>query len=193
MSLEKDRIGPGDAKKLVEVRDPGSEGRTQRASFSDDAVKAGEEKVEPTLAAEPAVPVAASGTLQQIVALARYMTKTEVHTYAFSVAAQAILSLFPFIVLLLTLAQRVFHSPKMVKVVVQMMDNFLPNNQEFIMRNMRVLALVHTQTRIFSVVMLLITTTGIFLPLEVALNSVWGVRKNRNYIHNQLVDRKSVV
>ena len=187
MSLEKDRIGPGDAKKLVEVRDPGSEGRTQRASFSDDAVKAGEEKVEPTLAAEPAVPVAASGTLQQIVALARYMTKTEVHTYAFSVAAQAILSLFPFIVLLLTLAQRVFHSPKMVKVVVQMMDNFLPNNQEFIMRNMRVLALVHTQTRIFSVVMLLITTTGIFLPLEVALNSVWGVRKNRNYLHNQVV------
>ena len=187
MSLEKDRIGPGDAKKLVEIRDPRSEGRTQRASFSDDAVKAGEEKVEPSLAAEPAVPVAASGTLQQIVALARYMTKTEVHTYAFSVAAQAILSLFPFIVLLLTLAQRVFHSPKMVKVVVQMMDNFLPNNQEFIMRNMRVLALVHTQTRIFSVVMLLITTTGIFLPLEVALNSVWGVRKNRNYLHNQLV------
>jgi YihY family inner membrane protein len=35
--------------------------------------------------------------------------------------------------------------------------------------------------------MLLVTTTGVFLPLEVALNSVWGVRKNRNYIHNQLV------
>ena len=40
------------------------------------------------------------------------MTKTEVHTYAFSVAAQVILSLFPFIVLLLTLSQRVFHSPQ---------------------------------------------------------------------------------
>ena len=35
--------------------------------------------------------------------------------------------------------------------------------------------------------MLLITTTGMFLPLEVALNSVWGVRKNRNYLHNQIV------
>ena len=65
------------------------------------------------------------------------MTKTEVHTYAFSVAAQAILSLFPFIVLLLTLAQRVFHSPRMVNVVVQMMTNFLPNNQDFVMRNMK--------------------------------------------------------
>ena len=39
---------------------------------------------------------------------ALYMTKTEVHTYAFSVAANAILSLFPFIVLMLTLTQRIF-------------------------------------------------------------------------------------
>ena len=31
----------------------------------------------------------------------RYLTQTEVHTYAFSVAANAILSFFPFIVLLL--------------------------------------------------------------------------------------------
>jgi YihY family inner membrane protein len=35
--------------------------------------------------------------------------------------------------------------------------------------------------------MLLITATGIFLPLEVALNSVWGVKKNRSYLENQLV------
>ncbi len=35
--------------------------------------------------------------------------------------------------------------------------------------------------------MLFITVTGVFLPLEVALNSVWGVKKNRNYLHNQVV------
>jgi YihY family inner membrane protein len=68
-----------------------------------------------------------------------------------------------------------------------MMTNFLPNNQEFVMRNMRVLVFSHTQAKVISVVMLLITTTGVFLPLEVALNSVWGVKKNRSYLHNQLV------
>jgi membrane protein len=91
-----------------------------------------------------------AATWQQIAALARYMTHTEVHTYAFSVAAQVILSLFPFIVLLLTLSQRVFHSTKMVDVVSEMMTNFLPNNQEFVMRNMRVLAFAHTRVRVFS-------------------------------------------
>jgi YihY family inner membrane protein len=149
--------------------------------------QAGDEAVSQSLAAADAVPVRESGTWQQVKALAHYMAKTEVHTYAFSVAAQVILSLFPFIVLLLTLAQRVFHSTRMVDVVGEMMSNFLPNNQDFVMRNMRVLAFAHTKTKIFSVVMLLVTTTGVFLPLEVALNSVWGVKKNRNYLQNQIV------
>jgi YihY family inner membrane protein len=151
------------------------------------APAAGAEHLSPALRAAPVVPVRAAATWQQILALARYMTHTEVHTYAFSVAAQVILSLFPFIVLLLTLSQRVFHSTKMVDVVSEMMTNFLPNNQEFVMRNMRVLAFAHTRVRVFSVVMLLVTSTGVFLPLEVALNSVWGVSKNRSYLRNQIV------
>jgi membrane protein/epoxyqueuosine reductase len=35
--------------------------------------------------------------------------------------------------------------------------------------------------------MLLITSSGVFLPLEVALNRVWGVKKNRSYLMNQVV------
>jgi YihY family inner membrane protein len=123
----------------------------------------------------------------QLMALAKYMSGTEVHTYAFSVAANVILSLFPFIVLLLTLTRQVFHSQAMESVVGEMMHSFLPVGQDFIIRNMQILAHPKKGTQIFSVVMLLITSTGVFLPLEVALNSVWGVKRNRNYVHNQLV------
>ena len=151
------------------------------------AARAGQEPVTPELKAAPAIPVAESGTWEQLKALGRYMSKTEVHTYAFSVAAQVILSLFPFIVLLLTLSRRVFHSAKMADAVGEMMTKFLPNNQDFVMRNMRVLAFSHTKTKVISIVMLLITATGVFLPLEVALNSVWGVTKNRSYLQNQIV------
>ena len=129
------------------------------------APSAGQEQLSTAMAAAPAIPVRAAASWQQVVALARYMTRTEVHTYAFSVAAQVILSLFPFIVLLFTLSQRVFHSNGMVQVVSDMMTNFLPNNQDFVMRNMRALAFAHTRVRVFSVVMLLITATGVFLPL----------------------------
>ncbi|MFC6644796.1 YihY/virulence factor BrkB family protein [Granulicella cerasi] len=159
----------------------------REASVESPAPTAGEEKLSPKLAAADAHPVEESGTLAQVKALGKYMTRTEVHTYAFSVAAQVILSLFPFIVLMLTLARRVFHSERMVNVVGEMMSHFLPSNQDFVMRNMRVLAYSHAEVKIFSVVMLLITATGVFLPLEVALNSVWGVKENRSYLKNQVV------
>jgi len=52
---------------------------------------------------------------------------------------------------------------------------------------MELLAHPHKGTQIFSLVMLLVTSTGVFLPLEVALNRVWGVKQNRNYLHNQAI------
>lgn len=127
------------------------------------------------------------GFWSQVKALLLYMARTEVHTYAFSVAANAILSLFPFIVLLLTLCRRVFHSRAMEQVVGDMMHGFLPVGQDFVMRNMQLLAHPRKGVQFFSLIMLLISSTGVFLPLEVALNSVWGVAKNRSYLRNQVV------
>ena len=134
---------------------------------------------------EPTLPPAGEGS--QLVALFKYMIQTEVHTYAFSVAANVILSLFPFIVLLLTLSRTLFHSRSMEQVVGEMISTFLPSNQAFVMRNMQLLAHPHHGVQVFSIVMLLISSTGVFLPLEVALNNVWGVRKNRSYLQNQVV------
>ena len=127
------------------------------------------------------------GAAAAAVALAKYMARTEVHTYAFSVAANVILSLFPFIVMMLTLSRSVFHSTAMANVVIEMMTNFLPSNQYFILHNMDMLAHPHRSTQIYSIAMLLISCTGIFLPLEVALNHVWGATSNRSYLHNQVV------
>ncbi len=117
----------------------------------------------------------------------RFLMRTEVHTYAFSVAANSILSFFPFIVLLLTLVHRVLHSPAMYNVVLELLRDYLPSNKDFVIRNVQFLASVKGRGQIFSAVMLLITSTGIFLPLEVALNSIWGFKKNRSYLMNLLV------
>ena len=68
--------------------------------------------------------------------------QTEVHTYAFSVAANAILSFFPFIVLLLTVTRRVMHSQAMYNVVLQLLRDYLPSNKDFVIRNLQFLASV---------------------------------------------------
>jgi len=119
--------------------------------------------------------------------LARYLLRTEVHTYAFSVAANAILSFVPFVVLMLWLALRLFHSRPMYEAIQQLVQNELPANQEFITRSLRVIAVGHKRVQVFSLVMLLISSTGVFLPLEVALNRVWGFVHDRSYWWNQVI------
>jgi membrane protein/epoxyqueuosine reductase len=117
----------------------------------------------------------------------KYLTRTEVHTYAFSVAANAILSFFPAVVLLMTVIRKLFRSRRMLDVVSQLLQSYLPSNQSFIVGSIRKLAFARGGTQVMSVVMLVITSTGIFLPLEVALNQIWGIEKNRSYLANQLV------
>jgi membrane protein len=117
----------------------------------------------------------------------RYLLQTEVHTYAFSVAANVILSFFPFIVLLLTVIRYVFHSRKMNDVVLDLLREYLPAGQDFVIRNLNVLINARKGAQLASLLILLITSTGVFLPLEVALNRIWGFKKNRSYLGNQLV------
>ena len=177
-------IEPEDRRRDGEGIDPAHTPAPEKSRL--DSVKSSETAPDATVPIDALRTNLPSSNWQQIVALARYMSGTEVHTYAFSVAANVILSLFPFIVLLLTVTRQVFHSRSMESVVGDMMRSFLPVGQDFIMRNMQMLAHPRKGTQIFSLVMLLVTSTGVFLPLEVALNSVWGVKKNRNYLHNQL-------
>lgn len=120
-------------------------------------------------------------------ATARYMLRTDVHTFAFSVAANAILSFFPFLLVLMTLIRYVFHSRVMYSVVENLLRDYVPTGQEFVIRNLNVLVSTHHQAKVFSLAMLLITSTGIFLPLEVALNRIWGFPNNRSYLGNQLM------
>ena len=121
-------------------------------------------------------------------ALIAYLMDSEVHTYAFSVAANAIISFIPFIVLLYTLSKFVFRSTMMVTVVGDMVHYFLPSNQDFYAKTLLAAAAAPRHgVQILSLVMILVSCTGIFLPLEVALNQAWGVTKSRNYLHNQVV------
>lgn len=147
--------------------------------------------VAPELPGTPRPPepptIASGGIVSLVVSLARYLSQTEVHTYAFSVAANAILSLFPLIVMLLTLARNVFHSEAMEQAIGAMLRYFLPTGQDFVVKNMTIVADAHRGVRIAAVLMLLVSSSGVFVPLEVALNQVWGVTRNRSYLLNQLV------
>ncbi|MGA9670977.1 MAG: YihY/virulence factor BrkB family protein [Terracidiphilus sp.] len=123
-------------------------------------------------------------------ALVTYLLDSEVHTFAFSVAANAILSFIPFVLLLYELALRVFKSPAMLNVLNNMVNYFLPTHTKIVnwLPNTIEYVADHSSRhggQAISLIMILISCTGIFLPLEVALNQAWGVAKSRNYLLNQ--------
>ncbi len=118
---------------------------------------------------------------------ARLLFQIENHTYAYSVAASVILAFLPFLLLLVTVAG-LLRSPATVQVIHQLVYDYVPAGQSLIVRDLNYLAHHHTHAvQAFSLLMLAISSTGVFLPLEVALNGIWGFRKNRSYLRNQAI------
>ena len=115
----------------------------------------------------------------------RYLFQTEVHAYAFSIAANAYLSFFPFNLILLAVCQRWLHWESAYLMVLQLLRVHLPSGSESLIRNLVAVVQGRPRLQLVSVFMLLFTSSGVFLPLEIALNKVWGFRRNRSFLRNQ--------
>jgi YihY family inner membrane protein len=63
----------------------------------------------------------------------------------------------------------------------------LPAGQDFVITNLTYLVKTRQSVKMASLVILLITSTGVFLPLEVAFNRIWGFTSNRSYLGNQII------
>ena len=62
----------------------------------------------------------------------------------------------------MTLIREGIHSPGMYDVIVQLLRDNLPAGQDFVIRNLNALVAARHQVQIVSLVILLVTSTGIF-------------------------------
>jgi len=118
----------------------------------------------------------------------RYLMQTEVHVFAFSVAAGMLLSFFPFLTLILSLCRYVFKWKAAVNAIFLALGDYFPDAfGQFLQRNLQATVESRGPVQIISLLLLFFTASGIFLPLEVAFNRIWNVQANRSYVKNQLV------
>lgn len=108
--------------------------------------------------------------------------ETEVHVYGFSIAANVLLSFYPFLLVMASICRYVLHWPAAEQSIYLALSDYLPGNAAFLKRNLEVKSLEWT-----SMLLLLFTANGVFEPMEVALNRIWGVTKNRSFFRNQLI------
>jgi uncharacterized BrkB/YihY/UPF0761 family membrane protein len=114
----------------------------------------------------------------------RFWMQTEVHVYAFSIAANVLLSFFPFLIVCVSLGGAVFNQQAVVNALDMALRDFFPSTMgDFMRRNLP----APQPVELLSIFILLFASNGIFEPLEVAFNRIWGITKNRSYVRNQLV------
>lgn len=114
----------------------------------------------------------------------RYCMQTEVHVYALAVAASALLSFYPFLIVMLSFCRDILRWPAAVNTIYLALNDYLPGDLgAFVKRNLPMRGAFQP----VAMLLLLVTANGVFEPLEVALNRAWGVTINRSYFKNQLV------
>lgn len=119
---------------------------------------------------------------------ARYCAQTEAHVFALSIAASVLLSFYPFLIVVVSLCKYAFRWPAAVNAIYYALNDYLPGEVgQYISRNLALSVLSHGRVQFVSLLLLLFTANGVFEPLEVALNRVWGAKKNRSYLKNQLL------
>jgi membrane protein len=116
-----------------------------------------------------------------------FLMETQVHVYAFAVAANVLISFFPFLVVMILVCRSLLHWEAAVNAIYFAVNDYFPST--FNATPMTTLLdwaakRQHTVSW-FSVLLLLFTANGIFEPLEVALNRAWRVTRNRSYLMNQ--------
>jgi membrane protein len=125
--------------------------------------------------------------LRKILPTLRYWMEVEVHVFGFSIAANVLLSFFPFLLVLIWFCRAIGWDGAEQAVYFAMGDVFGPEVEKLIRGGINWIPNRFRYFSFTSLFLLLFTANGIFEPLEVALNKCWGVRKNRSYFKNQLI------
>jgi len=117
----------------------------------------------------------------------KYWVEVEVHVFGFSIAANVLLSFFPFLLVLVWFCRSVGWDSAEQAVYFAMSDLFGKEVEDLIRHGINWIPKRFERFSYTSLLLLLFTANGIFEPMEVALNKCWGVKKNRSFFRNQLV------
>jgi membrane protein len=118
-----------------------------------------------------------------------FLMETEVHVYAFAVAANVLISFFPFLVVMILICRSFLHWEGAVQAIFYAVNDYFPATFNLTPMWKLLDSAARSQHAVswLSVLLLLFTANGIFEPLEVALNRIWRVTKNRSFLRNQLI------
>jgi membrane protein len=112
--------------------------------------------------------------------------KAENLTFAASIAFYSLLSLFPFLLLVMTIATRIAVE-RGGENLLQLIERALPRQFDFLVEQVRQLAAAPVEVSVVGTIVLLYASMGVFGALTSAVNHAWGVEKPHGFFKHKLV------
>jgi len=123
---------------------------------------------------------------KSLVASLRFLMETEVHVYSFAVAVNILISFYPFLVAMILICKHLFHWQAAANIIIQTVKDYFPSDFGLDMSGFLKLSSIRSFSWL-SILLLFFTANGIFTPLEVAFNKIWGAKQNRTFVWNQVI------
>jgi len=104
-----------------------------------------------------------------------------------SIAYHSLLALFPLMLLLLGLSGIYIRQYELSGRLALVLERYLPIKTDFIMRNLVGISRAYGKISLISFLLLLWSSSGVFLPLEKVLDRAWMVEKRRSWWRSRLL------
>jgi len=102
------------------------------------------------------------------------------------IAFSALFSLFPLLLIAISLIGYKFSKPEVVSGVNEIIERFFPCQVDVIMQNVQTIANDSGKIGLVGILMLLWAARGLFLAIEYSINKIWGTPTSRSIIGRNL-------
>lgn len=104
-----------------------------------------------------------------------------------SIAYYGLLGIFPFLLLLLGISGIYISRFELNGTLAVILDRYLPMKPDFILRNLVNISNAYGRVGMASFILLLVASSGIFVPIEKALNRAWQVTSGRRWLRSRVL------
>ncbi len=108
-------------------------------------------------------------------------------TYAAAIAYYTLFSFFPLILILLNLSGVFVRQFHLEAPIAESVRFYLPVGADLVEANLRTITGSGGGTSVLALFLLTWTASGMFIPLELALNQAWGVKRERGFVYKRVV------
>lgn len=104
-----------------------------------------------------------------------------------SISYYSLLSIFPMMLLLVGVSGLYIRRYELNGQLAIALGNYLPMKPDFIMKNLVTISRAYGRVTVASILILLWSSCGVFMPLEKALNRAWEVEKGRGWLRSHVL------